>query len=123
MTPDTDDDSDPTTIEIEMRDDRTLLTIEGRRDASVIVRSAEGERIYLPPEDFDRKSGRTTAYSTTPYSTATESNDDDTVTSPYSTSVGETNTEDPEERYGRKTTPSGIRIVHPEPVTDVRVVR
>jgi len=36
------------TTEIEA--DRTLVVVEGARDAAVVVNSASGERVYLPPE-------------------------------------------------------------------------
>ncbi|QSG08672.1 DUF7510 family protein [Halapricum desulfuricans] len=134
-------------FDVEVRDDRTILTIEGVRDAAVIVRSPKGERIYLPPEDFDAEPTVTTPYSTSPYSTADESTiptttragqtasstadrrrDDtgdpetaDDVPSPYSKTTDDAPADNPE--YGRTRISQGIRIVHPDPVTDVRVVR
>ncbi|MCU4716905.1 DUF7510 family protein [Halapricum hydrolyticum] len=128
MTDSTDD--DPTmAFDVEVRADRTILTIEGVRDAAVIVRSEEGERIYLPPEDFDAEPGVTSPYSTSPYSTATTSDDDgekesgsdDSRQSPYTKASDDTVSDGV--TYGRSVTPQGIRIVHSEPATDVRVVR
>jgi len=131
----------------EVKADRTILTIEAVRDAAVIVRSEDSERIYLPPEEFDTEPTTTSPYSTSPYSTAGESTiptttrtsqtasdttdgaeDDvsdpetaDDVPSPYSKTTDDPPADDPE--YGRTKTPQGIRIVHPDPVTDVRIVR
>lgn len=123
-----DEETEPTTVEIEINEDRSILTIEGRRDVSVIVRSEAGERVYLPPESFDSEGDTTTTpYSTSPYSTASrdEAEDDDDggpETTPYSTST-DANVDAAENvNYGRKNLPQGIRIVHPEPVTDIRVL-
>lgn len=132
---------------VEVRANRTILTIEGARDAAVIVRSEESERIYLPPEQLDTEPTTTSPYSTSPYSTAGESTiptttrasqtasgttdtakdgvsdpgTADDMPSPYSKTTDDAPADDPE--YGRTKTPQGIRIVHPDPVTDVRVVR
>ena len=122
----TNPDDDPTmAFEAEVRADRTVLTIGGVRDAAVIVRSEEGERIYLPPEEFDAEPTTISPYSTSPYSATSGAEDDaeadDDMPSPYSKTTDDAPTDDPE--YGRTRTPQGIRIVHPVPVTDVRIVR
>lgn len=129
MSKSTDDrEAEPTTVEVEIRDDRSILTIEGRRDVSVIVRSEAGERIYLPPESFDTGSDTTTTpYSTSPYNPATADDEDDDddegpETTPYSTSTDANVDATENVDYGRENLPQGIRIVHPEPVTDVRVL-
>ena len=134
--PDTDPtDGDPTGddtmgFDVEVRDDRTILTIEGVRDAAVVVRSGENERIYLPPEKFDAEPSVTSPYSTSPYSAATDEDTsgddtgtetDDKIQSPYSRTDDEATSEGI--TYGRSVVTRGIRIVHPEPVTDIRVVR
>lgn len=128
----TETNDDAIAVEMEVRGDRTILTIEGKRDAAVIVRSASGERIYLPPEDFEAEPAETTPYSTSPYSTTTESDESDdgetdasegNVTTPYSKTADESVADDSQPSYGRAATPAGIRIVHPEPVSDVRFVR
>ena len=119
----TDDGADDSVrVEMEVRNGRTILTVDGKRDAAVIVRSGDDERIYLPPEDFDSAPTQTTAYSTTPYSTTTDSGEEETVPTPYNKTTDEA---DPDEtdQLGRTTTPEGIRIVHPDTVTDVRFVR
>lgn len=147
MTETNPDDDPRMAFDAEVRADRTILTIEGVRDAAVIVRSEGGERIYLPPEEFDTEPTVTSPYSTSPYSTAGESTiptttragqtaasttdksrdntgdpeTADDVPSPYSKTTDDAPADDPE--YGRTRVPQGIRIVHPDPVTDVRVVR
>lgn len=125
---DSTDDGPTMDFDVEVRADRTILTIEGVRDAAVIVRSEESERIYLPPEDFDAEPDVTSPYSTSPYSTATEGEDDGDektesggMQSPYSKADDETVSGGV--TYGRAVTSQGIRIVHSEPATDVRVVR
>ncbi|QSG14817.1 DUF7510 family protein [Halapricum desulfuricans] len=122
---DSTDDDPRMAFDVEVRADRTILTIEAVRDAAVIVRSEAGERIYLPPEEFDTESKTTSPYSTSPYSATSETEDDadadDDMPSPYSKTTDDAPADGPE--YGRTRTPQGIRIVHPDPVTDVRIVR
>jgi len=121
----------PVTVSLEIVDGRTVIEVEGDRDAAVIVRSASGQRIYLPPEDFDRPpaSARTTSYGSageaepatadSPY----QSPDADSpyqspdADSPYQRADGQYDT------FGLDSTADGFRIVHPEPVTDVRLLR
>jgi hypothetical protein len=116
-------DDEPAAIETKVRGDRTILTIEGWPEASVIVRSESGERIYLPPEDPEPvDSDRTQS----PYSSGADGDDEDDdgpSTTPYSTAVeADEDGDDDEKEHGRSPIRQGIRIVHPEPVTDVRVL-
>lgn len=95
----------------------TLITMTGDRDAAVIVRSASGERIYLPPEDFDRPAGQDSPYQSvrqadSPYQSVRDSD------SPYQSAPTSAMP-----REGMLSTPDGFRIRHPEPVTDVRLLR
>jgi hypothetical protein len=52
------DEADETTGPIEfnvtIEDGTTVIEMDGDRDTAVIVQSASGERVYLPPEDFER---------------------------------------------------------------------
>jgi hypothetical protein len=119
---------------VEITDGETLIEMTGDRDTAVIVRSASGERIYLPPEDFQRppetsdspyQSARSdspyqSARSDSPYQSArndspyqSASRDD----SPYQSARQQF----PEE--GLRSTRDGYAIRHPEPATDVRVLR
>jgi hypothetical protein len=100
------------TVSTEITDDRTVVRVSGDRDAAVVVRSASGEQIYLPPEDFDRppETGRQTPYES-PYEASRGGQ------SPYASS------RDPQGSPGLEPTAEGFRIVHPEPVTEFRLLR
>ena len=101
---------------VEISGGETLIEMTGDRDTAVVVRSESGERIYLPPEDFERPpttgdSPYQSARSDSPYQSA--SRDD----SPYQSARQQF----PDE--GMRSTRDGYAIRHPEPVTDVRVLR
>jgi hypothetical protein len=101
---------------MEIADGETLIEMTGDRDTAVIVRSESGERIYLPPEDFQRPpetsdSPYQSARSDSPYQSAAQSD------SPYQSARQQF----PEE--GLRSTRDGYAIRHPEPATDVRVLR
>ncbi len=110
---------------MEIVDGRTVIEVTGDRDAAVVVRSASGERIYLPPdEDEGKRDGSyATAYdspaeggaSDSPYQSADSPYQ--SVDSPYQ-SVGGTR-----QPPGLEPTADGFRIVHPEAVTDFRLLR
>jgi len=40
-------------VDTRITDDRTVIDVTGSRDVAVVVRSADGERVYLPPQGFD----------------------------------------------------------------------
>lgn len=138
-----------------IEDGETVLTMRGDRDTAVVVRSESGERIYLPPEDFDRDGASQSAATDSPYSgLKTDSPYQSAPTaSPYQPAgtgspsqgaesdspyrgvesdspyqgaesdspyqaVGETT-----QSEGLSATADGYRIRHPEPVTDVRILR
>jgi hypothetical protein len=123
----------PVSVTLEIVDGRTVIEVDGDRDAAVIVRSTSGERIYLPPEDFDRPpaSARTTAYGSaepdgapgaadSPYQSPGPSD------SPYQSPDADSPYQRVDGRYdslGLEPTADGFRIVHPEPVTDFRLLR
>ena len=113
------------TFTMTVRDDETELVVEGTRDAAVVVRSASGEQIYLPPENFNRSRSDDSPYQSarddSPYQSARsdspyQSARDD---SPYQSARGGGSGR----RVGMTPTADGFRIVHPEPATDVRVLR
>ncbi|UIO99052.1 hypothetical protein Hbl1158_10965 [Halobaculum sp. CBA1158] len=136
----TDGPDPPVSVDIDIADGRTVVTVTGDRDAAVVVRSAGGERIYLPPEDFDRPPasagtesdahGTGPGPSDSPYQSATS---DDPYQSPGSRdspyqSPGESDSPyqrggPPDGGEGLEPTADGFRIVHPEPVTDFRLLR
>ena len=102
------DDSD---IEIDARvtEERTVIDVTGTRDVAVVVRSNNGERIYLPPEGFDDPvSG--SPY-TSPYQGAGAGGEE----SPYGGTSGSTR--------GVIETGDGFRITHPEAATEFDVYR
>lgn len=139
--PDADAADEPAvSIDIEIADGRTVILVAGDRDAAVVVESASGERIYLPPEDFERppasaEDARQDAYGTgprpsdSPYQSVESDSPYQSVErdSPYQ-SPGESDSPyqrggPVSERAGLEPTADGFRIVHPEPVTDIRVLR
>lgn len=107
------DDAETVTFDMDITDSQTVIRVTGDRDTSVIVESASGEMIYLPPEDFDRppESGRQTAYDS-PYQSRSGADD-----SPYQAHP------DASLETGLQPTADGYRIVHPEPVMDLRFIR
>jgi len=129
----------PVSVDIDIADGRTTIVVAGDRDAAVVVRSAAGERIYLPPEDFDRPPASETAGgdargtgsspSDSPYQSASGSD------SPYRSVAGDSpyqsagGSDGPHRRGGAREhvglepTADGFRIVHPEPADDVRILR
>lgn len=104
-----------------VRDGRTEITVEGTQAAVVVVESASGERIYLPPDDFQESEELETSGSEdSPYQSARRA-------SPYQSSRGGDSpyegASDPSDRQqlGLRPTPTGVRIVHPEPVDNVEL--
>ncbi|QZP38175.1 DUF7510 family protein [Halobaculum magnesiiphilum] len=136
----TDGSDRPVSVDVEIADGRTVIVVTGDRDAAVVVESASGERIYLPPEDFERPpesedGARQDAYGTgprpsdSPYQSATSDSPYQSATSdsPYQ-SPGESDSPyqrggPAPDRVGLEPTADGFRIVHPEPVTDFRLLR
>lgn len=106
------DEQQPVDFDMDIADGRTRIRVSGDRDTAVIVRSASGEKIYLPPEDFDRPpEDSPTAYDS-PYEPRSGAQESPYQTSPDASSV-----------TGLEPTAAGYLIVHPEPVTDVRFLR
>jgi hypothetical protein len=104
-------------FDVTIEDGVTLITMAGDRDAAVIVESESGERIYLPPEDFDRPTDQDSPYqsvrrSDSPYQSVRDAD------SPYQSARTSAMP-----REGLVSTADGFRIRHPEPVTDVRLLR
>ena len=110
---------------VNIEDGETVIAMRGDRDTAVIVRSASGERIYLPPEDFRREAERSTD---SPYQGA---HDDSPYRGTQRDSPYQGAESDSPYQAARQSLPSeglvptadGYRIRHPEPVTDVRVLR
>jgi len=146
----TDGGADSVTFSVTVDGGETEITMRGDRDTAVIVRSASGERIYLPPEDFDRAApgdgSRGSDSTDSPYqgggtdspyqSGGSESRGQSIPTdSPYQRAGSDSpyqasGSDSPYHAAGETThseglspTADGYRIRHPEPVTDVRVLR
>lgn len=103
-------------VDVSVDGDRTTIEVSGQRRAAVVVRSDSGERIYLPPER-DEDEGDTGAQSSyepaggdSPYQGVKSE-------SPYGA------TRETPATLGLSKTATGFRIIHPEPVTDVRFLQ
>jgi len=115
----TDDGGDaagPVTVEMEIDEGQTSIRVSGDPASAVVVRSASGEKIYLPPEDFDQEPGGDgTAYESaydSPYESRAGAQDSPYRARPDASGV-----------TGIEPTADGYLIVHPEPVEDVRFLR
>ncbi|WP_284013699.1 DUF7510 family protein [Halobaculum litoreum] len=129
----------PVSVEVDIAGGRTTVLVTGDRDAAVVVESASGEHIYLPPEDFRRppesgEAARQDAYGTGPRTS--DSPYQSVSDSPYQSVASDSPYQSPGEsdspyqrggptpdRVGLEPTADGFRIVHPEPVTDFRLLR
>ena len=122
------------TYTMTVREDETELVVEGDRDAAVVVRSASGEQIYLPPEDFTRSRTDDSPYQAarddSPYQSARDDSPYQSARSdsPYQSARDDSPYQSARgggsgRRVGITPTADGFRIVHPEPVTDVRILR
>jgi hypothetical protein len=124
-----------TNVETTVTADRTVVRYTGGDAAAVVLRSEGGERIYLPLVEENEDDGgeeRATPYGgespgQSPYggSGATGAETSGGGETPYSGgSPGVSpygGDEGPEP--GIHATADGFRVVHPEPATDVRVLR
>jgi hypothetical protein len=111
----TEDAAEDVSVSLDIRDGQTVISVTGSRDIGVVVESATGERVYLPPSDYDEAT-QTTPYRSGVYQSPYEGSAD----SSYDTPHGGTGDDTPS---GVVSTSQGLRIVHPEPVTDCRLVR
>jgi hypothetical protein len=177
------DEDGTVSVDMQIEDGRTVIDVTGQRDAAMIVRSDSGQRIYLPPEDFDRpaKSERQGVYQSadgdgdspatgqsdgspatgqsggspatgqsggSPATGQTDANRaesspnrtdsppnraespydsprprDSPYQSPDSSDSAYQRAEGRPETQGTHSTADGFRVVHPEPVTDFRLLR
>lgn len=116
---------------VTIADGETLLELTGDRDAAVVVRSASGERVYLPPEGFDRPRRDDSPYQSarddSPYQSARDDSSYQSADdSPYQSARDDSPYQSARQRtpkVGMVPTANGFRIRHPEPVTDVRLLR
>jgi hypothetical protein len=122
---------------VEVVDGDTLIEMTGDRDTAVIVYSESGERIYLPPEDFQRPPEtsdspyQSASRSDSPYQSASRSDSPyqsaSRSDSPYqSAAQSDSPYQSARQQFpdeGLRSTRDGYVIRHPEPATDVRVLR
>jgi hypothetical protein len=118
---------------VEIVDGETLIEMTGDRDTAVVVRSESGERIYLPPEDFQRPpqtsdSPYQSARTDSPYQSARDDSPYQSARtdSPYQSARDDSPYQSARQQFpdeGLRSTRDGYAIRHPEPVTDVRVLR
>jgi hypothetical protein len=133
--PEEDVDVDDPDVEftMEIENGETVMEMVGDRDAAVIVRSESGERIYLPPEDFGRPAGRSdspyqSARNDSPYQSARDDSPYQSARddSPYQSARDDSPYQSARQglpEKGLRGTADGFVIRHPEPVTDLRVLR
>jgi len=97
-------------IDTRVTAERTVIDVTGTRDVAVVVRSASGERIYLPPAGFDEP------VSDSPYTSPYQGGSGiDGEESPYGGGSGSTR--------GVVETADGFRITHPETADEFDVYR
>lgn len=133
----------PVTVDVEIDEGRTIIEVTNDRDAAVVVESPSGQRIYLPPEDFDRPAGgrQQGSYQAggapDDGGTPATGQDTDRAESPYDSPRGGDSpyqsADSDDSAYqradgradseGLHSTADGFRIVHPEPVSDFRLLR
>ncbi|WP_101297662.1 DUF7510 family protein [Halegenticoccus soli] len=108
---------------------RTEITVSGSREVAVVVRSASGERIYLPPEGFDRDRDADSPYQSarddSPYQSVKSDSPYQSVSddSPYQSVRDDSPYQSLTRSPGVTMTENGFRIVHPEAVDEFQVFR
>jgi len=100
-------------LDFTVEDGRTLIEVSGTQEAAVVVRSASGERVYLPPE-------RSPDDGSDPYRPG---DGDDSPYDPVPDDTPYSSTRTTQIEEGLSKTATGFRILHPEPVTDIRFLR
>lgn len=115
--------SDQVEIDVDVGDGKTVVEVSGTREAAVVVRSAAGERIYLPPEEFAQPT------EANPYQAADSGMGGDSPyqgANPYQPSRAESPYQSAgptQHREGLHATAAGFRVVHPEEVDEFTVLR
>ena len=104
-------------FDVDVREDRTIITVTGQRDGAVVVRSDSGERIYLPPENaVGGAAADDSVYQRASDDSSYQQAEDDD-------SVYQRASDEGDQSVGRQSIAGGIRIIHPEPADDVRFLR
>lgn len=105
----------PVSVDTDIENERTVISVNGTKDMAVVVRSKSGERIYLPPEEHDDDDDGDGPYQ--PADSAYSPYDGMQDEGPYGASRQSDAT------VGLNETASGFRIVHTEPITDLRFLK
>ena len=122
-------DDDAVTVELSISDGRTVIDVDGQREAALVVWDGDGQRIYLPPENFDDPPRREGAYASAdgPVGDGDSPYDGPRADSPYESAVVDDSAYQragaPPDDEGLHATADGFRVVHPEPVTEFRLLR
>lgn len=120
-------DEEDVSVDLDLLDDRTVVTVTGTRDAAVIVEADGEEQVYLPPEDFDSEPDVGSRAPDSPYEGSPPADSPYEGLAPSGSPYGEGG--DAEGRsqsrpiLGVQSTGDGFRIVHPARVDDVRLLR
>lgn len=110
-----------------IEDGNTIIDVAGETEVAVVIQSEGGERIYFPPEDIDEE--KPAVNTEGPYEGV-----DDPYDSPYDADSPYRPAESdspyqPDEKdeqvstRGVTETRTGFTITHPEPATEITVVR
>jgi hypothetical protein len=105
--------------ETHVEESRTRIRITGTQEAAVVVRSEGGERIYLPPEDFEKQT-EASPYQSVQDDSPYQSVQDD---SPYQSARDDSPYQSLARGPGVQKTANGFVISHPEPITEFHVFR
>lgn len=105
--------------ETHIDESRTRIRITGTQAAAVVVRGESGERIYLPPEDFDQDT------EASPYQSVSEDSPYQSVPddSPYQSARDDSPYQSLSRGPGVQKTSNGFVVSHPEPVDEFHVYR
>lgn len=100
----------------------TIIDVTGETEVAFILQSAGGERIYFPPEEMDEKPA---ADPDSPYQPSDSPYEADSPYQPADAENPYQPSEDDAEvsTRGVTETRTGFKINHPEPATEITVVR
>lgn len=109
-------------VDTTVEDGRTIVEVDGTREAAVVVRTDGEERIYLPPEEFEEPIGGDSPYQSaraSPYQRSDQVSPYDGLSedSPYQSARTTPRTE------GTHPTEDGFRVVHSGEVSEFTVFR
>jgi len=106
-----------------IEDGQTIIDVTGETKVAFIVQSEGGERIYFPPEDMD--DDKPVGDADSPYQPSDSPYEADSPYQPADADSPYQPSEDEQEisTRGVTETRTGFKITHPEPATEITVVR